>query len=166
MMDRANEATHRISCVVELLLTIVMALAAAPDTESGTSDADVVTLTGRVVLLADALKGFPLRADAGPIEGQVVLISTDTPHQIVPLLSDEGSRALFLDERLRDRPVRLFARRYDGLPYLQVTRFEVEHEGRHRTPEYWCDVCSISHRYPQVCACCQGDLELRMKPDR
>jgi hypothetical protein len=123
------------------------------------------TVTGRAVLLTSALAAVPLRADPGPIERQVVLITTGSPPEILPLLSDEGSRALFLDERLRDRPARLFVRRVPGLPYLQVTRFEVEVEGRFRTPEYWCDVCSISHRYPQVCACCQGDLELRMKDD-
>jgi hypothetical protein len=43
--------------------------------------------------------------------------------------------------------------------------FEVEREGRLGTPEYFCEVCAISVRFPQDCPCCQGPLELRMKAD-
>jgi hypothetical protein len=83
---------------------------------------------------------------------------------ITPLLSDEASRALFLDKRLRDRPIMIHARRYPGLPYVQVVTFQVDEHGQWRTPEYFCDVCTISVRYPQICPCCQGPMILRMKP--
>jgi rubrerythrin len=73
---------------------------------------------------------------------------------------------LFLDDRLRDRPAEIRGRRYAGVPYLQVLSFKVKREGRLETPEYFCEVCAISVRYPQVCPCCQGPMELRMKPDR
>jgi hypothetical protein len=121
-----------------------------------------VTLAGRVVPLAEALPAS-WKVDAGPIAGQVVL--KGEAGEVVPLLSDEASRALFADERLRGRPIRIQARRLAGLPYVQVTSFQVEEEGTFRTPEYYCDICTISVRYPQVCPCCQGPMELRMKPE-
>jgi rubrerythrin len=52
---------------------------------------------------------------------------------------------------------------YDGLPFVQVVTFRVEEQGTLRIPEYYCDVCTITVRYPQVCPCCQGDMELRYR---
>lgn len=121
-----------------------------------------VTLTGTVRDLADVLKSRDLPADAEPIAGQVVLEHSDGT--ISPILSDEASRALFLDKRLRDRKTEVRAWRYPGLPYLRVVSFRVEDHGMLRTPEYYCDVCTIHVRYPQPCPCCQGELELRMMP--
>jgi len=127
---------------------------------------EAVTLRGKVMLLAAALesRGLGLKPDAEPIAKQVVLLATDGA--ISPLLSDEASRALFLDERLRNCPAEIEGRRFDKVPYLQVVAFKVERDGRLQTPEYFCDVCAISVRYPQICPCCQGPMELRMKPDR
>jgi hypothetical protein len=129
-------------------------------------NSDMVTLRGKVVMLSDALKssGIEVEADREPIAKQAVLLGGDGT--ITPLLSDEASRALFLDDRLRDRPAEIRGRRYAGVPYLQVMSFKVKREGRLDTPEYFCEVCAISVRYPQVCPCCQGPMELRMKPDR
>jgi hypothetical protein len=127
---------------------------------------DAVIVRGKVVMLSDALKssGLEMKADLEPIAKQAVLVGEDGT--ITPLLSDESSRALFLDDRLRDRPAEIRGRRYAGVPYLQVMNFQVEREGRLETPEYFCEVCAISVRYPQTCPCCQGPMELRMKPDR
>jgi len=123
-----------------------------------------VTLTGQAILLTEALGAVGVSVEAAPIARQVVLKSSDTG-AVVPLLPDEASRALFEDERLRDRPIRLQGRRYDGLPYVLVTSVRVEEDGAWRVPEYYCDVCTISVRYPQVCPCCQGEMELRMRPE-
>ncbi|HEY2158150.1 MAG TPA: hypothetical protein VGH33_21150, partial [Isosphaeraceae bacterium] len=84
---------------------------------------------------------------------------------VVPLISDEASRALFLDKRLRDRKAEVAGRKVAGLPYLQVVNFKVEEGGAMRTPEYYCDICSIHVRYPQTCPCCQGPMVLQMKPE-
>ncbi len=84
---------------------------------------------------------------------------------IFPLLSGDSSRALFLDERLRNCRGELQGRRFAGVPYLQVVSFKVEREGRLQSPEYYCDVCAISVLYPQICPCCQGSMELRMRPE-
>ena len=141
---------------------MLLPAADAPPTPSPPK-AEALTMAGEVVELASALKGLGVPADPASTAGQVVLRTKDG--SIAPLLSDEASRALFLDERLRNRRVEVSARRYPGLPYLQVLTFKVEHEGRLRTPEYYCDICTIHVRYPQICPCCQGDMELRMQPE-
>jgi hypothetical protein len=118
-----------------------------------------------VLTLAAALEsvGLDLKADPELLAKQVVLVGEDGA--ITPLLSDDASRALFLDERLRGGRTEIRGRRFAGVPYLQVVTFQVERAGRLRTPEYYCTICSISVRFPQTCPCCQGSMELRMKPD-
>jgi hypothetical protein len=142
---------------------MVCGLGASPGTEVPAQD---VVMRGKVVTLAAALeaKKLGIRVDAEPSASAVVLLGEDGT--ITPLLSDEASRALFLDKRLRDRPAELRGKRFGGVPYLQVVTFKVEQEGKLQTPEYYCNICTISVRFPQDCPCCQGPMELRMKPVR
>ena len=132
-------------------------------TAASANAAEPVTLRGSVVLLTEALKPIGLTYDPEPVAKQVVLKGDDGT--ITPILSDDASRALFQDDRLRRRKAEVQGRRHPGLPYLQVVAFKVEDEGRFRTPEYFCEVCTISVRYPQICPCCQGEMELRMRPE-
>jgi len=140
---------------------LLVALALTP--ESSSPGPESVTLTGRAVELAAALKPLGVTFDPEPIARQVVVQGRDGT--ITPLLSDEASRALFLDARLRDRPVEVRGRRFPGVPYVQVVSIRVDDHGTLRTPEYYCEICTISVRYPQTCPCCQGPMELRMRPD-
>ena len=144
------------------LLTLLFLLTASQGSSS-TSRPDTITRTGKVVLLSEVLKAKGLPADPEPIAFQVVLVEEDGT--ITPMLSDDASRALFKDERLRGRKAELIARKLPGVPYLQVVSFKVDDEGILRIPEYYCDVCSISVRSPQTCPCCQGPMDLRMKPE-
>jgi hypothetical protein len=147
-------------------IALILLVAPAPGSPTVGIDkakGEAAVLTGRVVELATALKASGLGFDEEPIARQVVLQGSDG--SLTPLLSDEASRALFLDKRLRDRPAEITGRRYPGLPYLQVVTFKVEDQGELRTPEYFCEICTISVRYPQVCPCCQGPMDLRMRPD-
>jgi hypothetical protein len=146
-------------CLWVLAITIAATSPPSPAPET-------VTVRGKLLILSEALKarGLGLAPDAEPIAKQVVILGKDGT--ITPLLSDETSRALFVDSRLRNRNARIVGRRFAGLPYLQVVTIEVEDEGRLRTPEYFCEVCTISVRYPQICPCCQGPMELQMKPDQ
>lgn len=146
------------------LASAILLLTLAVEAPTKPAEYEVIEWTGRVVLLAEALRPHDLTTiDGAPIASQVVLVQTDGT--IHPLLSDPASRALFLDERLRNRPIRLQGRLYDGLPYVLVTSFQIEDEGVWRIPEYYCDVCAISVRFPQICPCCQGSMELRMRPE-
>ncbi len=124
---------------------------------------EAVTLRGKVLMLNAALvsRGLAIKFDPEPVAKQVALVGEDG--SIGPLFSDEASRALFLDERLRDCPVQILGRRFAGVPYLQVISFKVERKGRFQTPEYYCNVCAIRVRYPQTCPCCQGPMELRFQ---
>jgi hypothetical protein len=127
---------------------------------------DDVVLRGKIVTLTEALDAAKLgiHADAEPTAAQIVVV--DDRGTITPLLSDPASRALFRDKRLRDRPAEVRGKRVAGSPYLQVVTFKIEQDGRLQTPEYYCNICTISVRFPQTCPCCQGPMELRMKPER
>ena len=122
-----------------------------------------VTVTGTALLLTEALKSAGLTVDQEPMANLVVIKGDDG--SIHPLLSDDASRALFKDNRLRGRRTEVKGLRREGLPFLQVVSFRIEQDGRFRTPEYYCEICTISVRDPQICPCCQGDMVLRMKPE-
>jgi hypothetical protein len=129
------------------------------------SSPEPVAVRGTILTLAEALasRDLKIKPDPEPIAKQVVLVADDG--SIFPLLSDDASRAMFLDERLRNCRGEIQGRRFAGVPYLQVVSFKVERDGRLQTPEYYCDVCAISVLYPQICPCCQGSMELRMRPE-
>ena len=154
------------SCMIGGLVLLLCGPGAIDDSPAAsTRKAEEVTLKGKAVTLGTALQRakVEIRVDPEPIAKQIVLVGEDGA--ITPLLSDEASRALFLDERLRDRPIEIRGKRFRGVPYLQVITFKIEEDGRFQTPEYYCNICTISVRYPQVCPCCQGPMELRMKPE-
>ncbi len=121
-----------------------------------------VTLRGTVIPLTAALADRQIVADLSPIADQLVLKQSDDT--LIPLLSNGASKALFLDGRLRNRPTEIKAWQHDGLPFVEPVLFRVEEAGSLRIPEYYCDVCTITVRYPQDCPCCQGPMELRYNP--
>ena len=152
-------------CLVCLLPVVLSAAALAPPSSPGSaSSPEPVVVRGQVLTLADALKGPRACGQTGrdSVAKQVVVVEDDGT--MVPLLSEDASRAFFLDERLRKCPSEIQGRRFAGVPYLQVVSFKIERDGRLQTPEYYCDVCAISVLYPQICPCCQGPVELRMRP--
>lgn len=140
---------------------VLMALAVlAPSVRAGSPEP--VTLSGKARELGDVLKERTVSADSALVAGQVVWEGPDG--KITPLLPNGASKALFLDERLRDRPAEITAWRHERLPFLEVVSLQVEENGKLRTPEYFCEVCTISTRFPQKCPCCQGPMELLYKP--
>jgi hypothetical protein len=160
--ERPGEKWQMPALVRSFVCFVAVASAA---TAQLSSTPNLVTVRGKVLTLAQALEArhLGLKPDPDPIAKQVVLLADDGT--IIPLLSDDASRALFLDERLRNGRSEIKGRRFAGVPYLQVVSFKVERDGRFQTPEYYCGVCAISVRYPQACSCCQGPMELRMRPE-
>jgi hypothetical protein len=149
-----------------ILAAVLLIVSAQPPAVAAGKSVEV-TLRGKVVTLDVALRSIGLAEvtlDPEAAAGEVVLLGDD--RSIIPLFRDEATRAFFLDARLRDCRAELHGRRFVGVPYLQVSTAQVEREGRLQTPEYFCGVCTISVRAPQTCPCCQGPMELRMKPDR
>jgi hypothetical protein len=142
------------------LLAVFLSAPVPPD-----SGPEPVVVRGKFLTLAEAMaaRNLKIKPDPEPIAKQVVILAPDGT--IVPLLSGDSSRALFLDERLRNCRGEIQGRRFAGVPYIEVVSFKVEREGRLQSPEYYCDVCAISVLYPQICPCCQGSMELRMRPE-
>ncbi len=131
--------------------------------ESAAAAPRVVSLQGEAIELSKALAALGLPSDDDQTKNQIVLRTNDGA--LIPLLKDEASRALFLDERLRERPILIHARKRDKIAYLQVLTVQVKIEEAYREPQYYCEVCTITVRYPQVCPCCQGPMILKYKPE-
>ena len=120
------------------------------------------TLKGQVVLLRDELQSRGIGVDRELLGDQIALKAEDGG--LTPLLPNPATVALVRDDRLRDRPSEVVGRFAPGVPYLEVVSFRVEEQGTLRTPEYYCEVCTISTRSPGACPCCQDPLELRYEP--
>lgn len=123
-----------------------------------------VTFEGVVRPLSEIAKSRKITSDSETLAGLMALETKDG--RAIPLLSDEGGRMYYLDEAMRGRQVRLKMIERPDFPVAEVIQSEVMHEGRWRVPQYYCDVCTIAVRYPQVCLCCQGPMEFRFRPER
>lgn len=120
-------------------------------------------LSGKVVLLTDALKQRKIVSYDDEIKGQVVLVTREG--DLVPIVPDWRGRAFYQDERLRDRPVDLVVNRRRGVPWVQVLSIYVFDEvGARNIMDYWCDICSIPMYEIKECECCQGPIRLRLRP--
>ena len=119
-----------------------------------------LSLRGRVVFLADALKRrYGIETDADAARQQVALETDDG--ELYPLVKDARGRGFLLDERLRDIDMELLVRRHVGSPVVQVIRvYTVKEDGRYEL-DYWCDVCAIPMYELKQCECCQGPIRLR-----
>ena len=73
-------------------------------------------LQGKVVTLGSALRslGIDVKPDPESTAREMVLLGDD--RSITPLFRDEASRALFLDERLRDSRAEIQGRRFRRRP--------------------------------------------------
>ena len=120
-------------------------------------------VSGRVVLLTDALKRRKIKHYAEEIKGQVVLETRQG--ELLPIIPDWRGRALFQDSRLRDRPVDLLVSRRKNFSHLQVLSiYTFDEKGARQLTDYWCDICSIPMYEIKECECCQGPIRLRFQP--
>jgi len=138
----------------------------AAEVQSGGADEPVKEiLSGRVVLLTDALKKRGVKTYAEEIKNQVVLVTA--ANELVPIVPDWRGRAFYQDERLRDRAVDLLVHRRQGVPWVQVLSiFTFDEQGVRNITDYWCDVCSIPMYEIKECECCQGPIRLRYRPQQ
>jgi hypothetical protein len=135
-----------------------------PAAASNPDEAPVKSLvSGKVVLLTEALKQRKIVSYADEIKGQVVLVTREG--DLLPIVPDWRGRALYQDERLRDRPVDLVVNRRRGVPWLQVLSiYTFDEAGVRNMTDYWCDICAIPMYEIKECECCQGPIRLRFRP--
>jgi len=112
---------------------------------------------GKVVPLGEIAKkeGHKLDADAAP--HWLVLVTEGG--KVHPLFKDAGSRMLFQDTKLRDRPLRLTGRLLPGSEILQVINVHSYLDGKLHEVYYWCDICTIRGYEAGNCDCCGGPVE-------
>lgn len=126
-------------------------------------DAVKEIVSGKVVALRDALTRRGIKSYAEELKGQVVLVTRGG--ELIPIVPDWRGRALYQDERLRDRPVDLVVNRRKGVPWVQVLSiYTFDDKGVRNITDYWCDVCSIPMYEIKDCECCQGPTRLRFRP--
>jgi hypothetical protein len=122
------------------------------------------TYQGRVVRLADVVKPQDVQIDPDAVPFCLALRTDDG--KLLPILKTLGSRALFQDARLLNRPVQLHGQRVPGSDVLIVYRFFTLKNGQPHEVYYWCETCAIRRDYPDkgVCECCGAPMELREVP--
>jgi len=117
-------------------------------------------LTGKIVALAELLAKDKTLVDAD----QKILVLHTAEGRIFPLLKDSGSRMFFTDAKLRNRNVRLTARKIPNSEVLQVINFKTIVNGKLHEAYYWCDICTIRRTEAGICDCCGAPLEFREEP--
>ncbi|MCI0361442.1 MAG: hypothetical protein L0211_23415 [Planctomycetaceae bacterium] len=120
------------------------------------------TYRGHVVFLNDALaKRYGITTVPEAADRSLALQTADGA--LVPIVEDVRGRAFRVDERLRKPEVEILARKFQGVPAVQVIRlFEVTKDGKLEL-DYWCDICAISMVELKPCECCQGETVLRRR---
>lgn len=134
-----------------------------PDNQTQATAASIL-LTGKVFPLSEVLKSRQVASEYSTFENVMVLLTDSGQAHL--LLNDEGGRVLYVDEILRGKHLRIRIQPETELPVNRVIKIEMEVDGRWRIPEFYCDICTISVRYPQTCLCCQGPMVFRLRPER
>jgi hypothetical protein len=151
---------------VALVLALLSALAVRPQAEDDPADPalpDREIVSGKVVLLTDALARRKIKHYTEEHKGEVVLETAQG--ELLPILSDWRGRAFHQDERLRDRKVDLVVLRSPGVPYLRVQSiYTFDEKDQRQITDYWCDLCAIPMYEIKACECCQGETRLRFRP--
>ena len=131
-----------------------------PDTTNKDNAAKEL-FSGKVVMLQEALKRRGVKA-FDEFKSQVAMEMADG--ELIPIVPDWRGRALYQDERLRNRQVDLVGTRQKAAPYLQVLMiFVFDDKGTRQYMDYWCDVCSIPMYEIKPCDCCQMEIRLRLQ---
>jgi hypothetical protein len=117
---------------------------------------------GKVVPLARALEKAGIKVDPDAAALELALLGEDG--KVYPLVKDAGSRMFYLDNSVRDRPMRLTGRLVADGKLLQVVNVHSYKDGRLCDIYYWCEICSIRSSELSRCDCCGGPTELCEEP--
>ena len=121
-----------------------------------------VQLQGRVVCLAEEMHrqhGTEL-----PTRHQHIWTLKTTNGLYYTLLEGKFSQAIFQDERVRAKELRVKGRLLPRSQALELTYFRSVKNGVLQNLYYYCEICAISTVSPEPCACCQAPVQLIEKP--
>ena len=150
-------------CTAVLIGVPWLALFASDEQKPAAPELKKELLSGKVVLLTEALARRKIAAYPEELKGQVVLETRSG--ELLPIVPDWRARAFYQDERLRNRPVDLIVHRAPGVPWLKVlTIYTFDEKGVRQFTDYWCDICAIPMYEIKECDCCQGPIRLRFQP--
>ncbi|MBN9522174.1 hypothetical protein J0H58_27250 [bacterium] len=119
-------------------------------------------MSGKVLPLAAALAKFGVKADA---DTPGVALVTDEG-KVSPIVKEELSRMLFVEEKLQSGPVRLTAKLVPGTTLLRVSAVQTVKDDKVYDVDYWCDNCQLFVLSPGPCKCCGGPTVLRETPTK
>lgn len=131
-------------------------------TKAGADSLPVIQLQGRVVCLAEEMHAR--HQTELPTGHRHLWGFKASDGKCFTLLEGKFSEAMFKDERVRAKELRIKARLLPNSQVLEVTYFRSVKNGVVQDLYYYCEVCAIKTVSPEVCACCQGPVELIEKP--
>jgi hypothetical protein len=126
------------------------------------SGLEKVEVRGRVVCLTEDMDR--LIAQVVPIRHEHVWGVVGSDERFYLLIRSRYSEAIFLDERLRKKPLLLKGHAPAPGGVLEVTTIRSIRDGVVQDLYYYCDVCAIKSVSPEICACCRAPVELIEKP--
>lgn len=147
-----------------ILALAVIAVANTPpqDSETGESqDAQTpqeVQIRGRVVCLAEEMHKL-YNADL-PANHEHLYGFKAEDGTFYTLLRTNMSKALFVDERLREKELIIKGRTFPKTHILEAISLYSVHDGKVYELYYWCDTCAIRAVAPGNCECCQQPVKL------
>ncbi len=122
-----------------------------------------VRVQGKLVCIAEELSAL-YKAQVPPVHDHLPGIRTAEGDLLV-LVRTSSSAALFKDPRFQGRELVLAGRTFPRSGCLEVRRFGwISGDGPCEV-YYWCETCSIRGVDPGPCACCQGPVEMRERPE-
>jgi hypothetical protein len=151
-------------CRLALCLALAFAalpLLAIPAQNAKSADKNQY-LKGNVIPLDKLLAKQDVKVDPDAAPAWRVLQTEDG--KVYPIVKDAGSRMLFQDARLLNRPLRLTGRLVVNGSLLQVIAVQSYVKGQLCDVYYWCDICTIRSYEHGRCDCCGGPTELREEP--
>jgi hypothetical protein len=122
----------------------------------------ITTMRGRIVCLPEEMhRQYGIDPPAQHAHLWSLQASNGLFYTILP---GRQAEAIFQDERVRAKTLELRVR---VLPKTQAIDIQALHSVRNGVVQdlyYFCDICAIQSVSPEICACCQGPVELIEKP--
>ncbi|MGH9751176.1 MAG: hypothetical protein ACREA2_00180 [Blastocatellia bacterium] len=137
--------------------------APAQDKTKPSSEAQTVSLRGKVICLTEELqKPYQIAPDCRT-RGHVYTLKTSAD-KFHPFLPVSTAAAIWMDERFRQRDLQVTARAFPATDFIEVIKLQSWRDGKLHDLYYFCDICYISSHKPGPCECCQEPFEFRETP--